>query len=624
MTKKIILFITVAMIIATMGIALVGAAQPGIQAPPPVTVSATGTLTHIIDAVLGNAKPTGNYPTDYNITREPAGNDFPLGITNIVWTLSNTVVVGEINIIATDIQVVTVTDPVVDNTPPTITAPTDITVQATVIPMHVTLVKPIVVDDIDPNPTVTNDAPAGSNFPLGTTTVTWTACDHASPTPNCNTATQLVTITPAAIKLTIVSYSPPSLTVEDTAPSNIKFNITMNQAANVVWSIDGVSIQSKQLVTEDSYRANFSTIGTHVLTVNVQNGTDSDTKTWNWNIKGTLEVSAHPAFVNVGQSTNVTLKVSRRCGIESADTCTGRTPASGVSISLTGIVDGSGSVNDTTGEFVTTINTTANGTINVTASKSGYVNAYTNITVGTAPVVVPVPPSSGGGGGGSSGGSSSGGGGGGGSAEPYENIYKYEIQEHNVFTTPVSFKYVTPDLVIYEVLVTSTQSDIAALRIEVLKDTSKLVSMPAPGIVYKNLNAWIDYKRIKNATIRFKVENSWIDGNKLSDSNIKMNKWDNTNKRWIELLTNVKNKDGQYTYLEAQTDTFSSFAISVARPLPTTVVDSSTPASTSAANISPVPIDASMTKRNDYTKLEIGIVAIVVVLIFYMLRIKKT
>jgi len=163
-------------------------------------------------------------------------------------------------------------------------------------------------------------------------------------------------------------------------------------------------------------------------------------------------------------------------------------------------------------------------------------------------------------GGGNSGGSSSGGGSGG-TAEPYENIYKYEIQEHAVFTTPVSFKYLTPELAIYDVLVTSMQNDIASLRIEVLKDTSRLVGTPAPGIVYKNINAWIDYKRIKNATIRFKVENSWMSNNGISDNNIKMLKWDNNSKEWIELMTNVLNKDDNYTYVESQTDSFSSFAI---------------------------------------------------------------
>ncbi len=178
------------------------------------------------------------------------------------------------------------------------------------------------------------------------------------------------------------------------------------------------------------------------------------------------------------------------------------------------------------------------------------------------PAPVPNSGSSSGGSSGSSSGSSGGGGGGLGTAEPYTNLYKYEVQERNVFTTPVSFRYVVPELAVYEVMVTSNQSNIASLRIEILRNTSKLVSKPAPGIVYKNLNAWIDYKRIKNATIRFKVENSWIDSNGLLADNVKMSKWDNSSNEWIELLTSVLNKDGNYTYIESQVNSLSgSFAI---------------------------------------------------------------
>jgi PGF-pre-PGF domain-containing protein len=521
---------------------------------------------------------------------------------------------------------------VVDTVPPIIAAPPNVTMQAVGTPTHVTLGTPVVTDNIDTNPTVTNDAPAGSDFLVGETIVIWTACDHATPTPNCNNATQLVTITPASIKLLITSYDPPSLSVEDTAPSDMRFNITMNQVANVVWSLDGVSTQSKQLVKADSYRANFSTIGSHVLTVNVQNGTDSDNKTWNWNIKGTIDVSAHPAFVNIGQSTNVTFIVSRRCGIENGDNCTllKRLPASGVSILLAGMITGGGVVNNTTGEFVAIVNETINGTINVTASKYNYLNAYANVAVGVAPIVVVPLPNSGGGSGGGSGGDSSssssgGGGGGGGTAEPYDNILKYEIQEHDVFTTPVSFKYVTPELGIYDVSVTSTQSEIAALRIEVLKSTSKLVGSPAPGVVYKNINAWMDYKRIKNATMKFKVENSWMNDNGLSADKIKMSKWENTSGKWIGLPTNVVDNDSTYTYLEAQTDSFSSFAINGMKTVSATTVDSGTPVGIlkSVTDISPEPIATSAGTGKNSTKLQIGIVAIVAVLIFYMLRLKK-
>jgi hypothetical protein len=38
-----------------------------------------------------------------------------------------------------------------------------------------------------------------------------------------------------------------------------------------------------------------------------------------------------------------------------------------------------------------------------------------------------------------------------------------------------------------------------------------------------------------------------------------MLKWDGS--KWIELETRMKNKDDSFTYLEAKTDTFSSFAI---------------------------------------------------------------
>ncbi|MCE8426187.1 MAG: PGF-pre-PGF domain-containing protein [Candidatus Methanoperedens sp.] len=186
----------------------------------------------------------------------------------------------------------------------------------------------------------------------------------------------------------------------------------------------------------------------------------------------------------------------------------------------------------------------------------------TSLPVTTTTTTARTPSSGSSGSGGSSGGGS-GGGGGVGTSEPYANILKYEIQEHEVFTTPVSFKYKTPELGVYEVIVTGNQSNTASIRIEVLKDTSGLAGMPAPAIVYKNLNIWIDYKRVKNASIRFKVENSWISSNGLSSADIKMYRWDNNSKEWIELPTAELNKDNKYTYFESQAESLSaSFAIS--------------------------------------------------------------
>lgn len=361
----------------------------------------------------------------------------------------------------------------------------------------------------------------------------------------------------------IVNYGPKSTSVEGQTPSTMTFNITASQIVDTVWSIDNKIVNNNYSVMKDLYTGTVYTIGNHDVSVTIQNENGTNNKKWNWNIIGIFAIEKDTSSVYVGIPKNVTFTITRECGTESGDICDTETyvPVPGVSISLGGKATGSNTTN-TDGKAIIAINTTVNGTIKVTASKSGYLDANTTVSAEIAPTPVPIFHPSSGGSGSSSGGSSGGGGGSAGTAEPYENIYKYEIQEHSVFTTPVSFKYFTQELAIYEVMVTSTQSNIASLRIEVLRNTSKLVDVPAPGIVYKNLNAWVDYKRIKNATIRFNVENSWIDSNKLLDINIRMCKWDSDKKMWTELPTVTINQDDKYTYFESQTDSFSSFAIS--------------------------------------------------------------
>lgn len=62
-----------------------------------------------------------------------------------------------------------------DTTAPAITAPGDVTTEATGALTAVSLGQATATDDRDSDPTVTNDAP--NTFPLGDTTVTWTATD---------------------------------------------------------------------------------------------------------------------------------------------------------------------------------------------------------------------------------------------------------------------------------------------------------------------------------------------------------------------------------------------------------------------------------------------------------------
>src|SRR6185503_10384039 len=89
---------------------------------------------------------------------------------------------------ATCTQLVTVTE----NTPPSITCPADINTTANTgcTATGVALGAPTVSDNCAGVITVTNDAPAA--YPVGVTTVTWTATDVAGNTATC---TQLVTVT---------------------------------------------------------------------------------------------------------------------------------------------------------------------------------------------------------------------------------------------------------------------------------------------------------------------------------------------------------------------------------------------------------------------------------------------
>jgi len=90
-----------------------------------------------------------------------------------------------------------------DTTPPTITAPADVEVEATGPLTVVVLGTPVVSDDIDPSPSVSNDAPAA--FPLGSTVVTWTAADASG---NEASDTQNVTVVEAVTGLTVTGIDP--------------------------------------------------------------------------------------------------------------------------------------------------------------------------------------------------------------------------------------------------------------------------------------------------------------------------------------------------------------------------------------------------------------------------------
>ncbi|MDE1766956.1 MAG: HYR domain-containing protein [Thaumarchaeota archaeon] len=206
---------------------------PQITSPPDMTVEATGNLTPVS---VGQATATDAVKV-VSITNN-APSKFPIGTTMVTWTAMNA---GGNT--AKAIQKITV----VDTTPPTLTAPPNVTVQATSADHNtVDLGLPSSYDAVGVE-SVTNDAPA--YFPLGQTIVTWKAVD---PSGNVATAKQTVTVQdtkPPTIK------SPADMTVNATG-SLTQVNIGQATAS------DNTGISS---LTNDAPQQGFP-LGTTVVT----------------------------------------------------------------------------------------------------------------------------------------------------------------------------------------------------------------------------------------------------------------------------------------------------------------------------------------------------------------------
>ncbi|OIP99199.1 MAG: hypothetical protein AUK35_07795 [Zetaproteobacteria bacterium CG2_30_46_52] len=150
---------------------------PTIIPPVAVTIEATGAQNTVFAGVATATDSAGNVLVVTNDT--PA--TFPVGITTVTYTVTD--IYGNI---ATTTQTVTVTD----TTAPTLTIQQPaITVEATAPQMTVALGIATATDIVDGVLVPTNNAPA--TFPLGVTTVTYTATDTAG---NAATAQQQVTV----------------------------------------------------------------------------------------------------------------------------------------------------------------------------------------------------------------------------------------------------------------------------------------------------------------------------------------------------------------------------------------------------------------------------------------------
>lgn len=149
--------------------------------------------------------------------------------------------------------------------------------------------------------------------------------------------------------------------------------------------------------------------------------------------------------------------------------------------------------------------------------------------------------------------------------EDYNNIVNEETIDKDLLANeavPYNFKTVLP---IYEVDVTNRAHEYyVPLRIEILRNVSKLVDKPSFSVVYKYFNTWIKTGRVEKITFKYIINNSWLSENDISPNNIKLYEYNKSDKEWKVLDTNIvenNNKDNNATYFESIADNVHSFAI---------------------------------------------------------------
>ena len=179
---------------ATQTVTVQDISPPSIRAPADMTVNATGTLTPVN---VGQATASDNIGIA-SLTNNSPSQGFQLGTTIVTWTATDA---GGNTANAT--QKITV----VNNTPPKLTPPANVTFQATSLTNNAIPLGNATATDFQ-QVTITNNAP--SVFQLGKTTVLWTAKDTSGNTAN---ATQIIDV---------IDTTAPKLT----PPTNVTFQAT--------------------------------------------------------------------------------------------------------------------------------------------------------------------------------------------------------------------------------------------------------------------------------------------------------------------------------------------------------------------------------------------------------------
>ncbi len=236
---------------ATQTVTVQDTTAPVLTVPADVTVTAAAPVT----VAIGSASAMDIF----NVTiSNDAPATYPTGTTTVTWTATDAN--GNSS---TGIQSVTVNAP--DTTAPVVTAPIGITTEATAVLTPVTLGTATAIDDVDGALTPSADNPGP--FPVGITSVTWSATDSAG---NVGTATQAVTLQDTTAPVLTV---PADVTVTATAPATVAigsasatdiFGVTISNDAPATYPTGTTTVTW----TATDANGNSST-GTQSVTVNV-------------------------------------------------------------------------------------------------------------------------------------------------------------------------------------------------------------------------------------------------------------------------------------------------------------------------------------------------------------------
>jgi len=353
---------------ATFTITVADSTPPTISLPGNLVVQAN--TTGGADVTLPQATATDPVDPNPTVTGSLSSGFFPLGTTPVMVTATDA---------AGNTSTGSFTVTVQDTTPPTMTLPSNLVVQAnTTGGATIILPQATATDVADPSPTVTEDQSSGF-FPLGVTTVNVTATDASG---NSNTG---------SFTVTVQNTTPPAIAL----PANLVIEANTTGGATVTLpAVTAIDIADPNPTVTEDRSSGFFPLG--VTTVHVT-ATDASGNSSNGSFTVTVQNTTPPTIVlpanlvvqaNTTGGALVTLPLATATDVAdpnptvTEDQSSGFFPLGVTSVDVTA-TDASG--NSSTGSFTVTVQDTTPPTLTLPANLVIQAN-----TAGGAIVTLPV------------------------------------------------------------------------------------------------------------------------------------------------------------------------------------------------------------------------------------------